>query len=106
MTFVQRRLNAIKPYMGGLTLVLGSFGLLAFVVLIPLAIFSRHFGTGFSPDGPGMAPAERETSISSSLRSDAVCVFAPLFLGSVILIGYGLYEAPMEQRRMHDSGGA
>lgn len=95
--------NALRPYVGGLALALGCFGLLAFVLLMPLAVFSTNFWTGFSPDGPGMAPAEREASIASSLRSDAVCVFAPLFLGSVTLIACGFYEARMEQRRKSDS---
>jgi hypothetical protein len=96
--------TSIRPYLGGLALVAGSFGLLAFVLLIPLAIFSTHFWTGFSPDGPGLAPAEREASIASSLRSDAVCIFAPLFVGSVTLIAYGFYEAGVEQKRQFDSG--
>lgn len=101
-----RSSNGIRSYLGGLALAFGCFGLLAFVLLIPLAMFSTHFWTGFSPDGPGMAPAEREASIASSLRSDAVCVFAPLLLGSVTLIAYGFYEAYMEQKRKSDSGSA
>jgi|ERR1051326_6437992 hypothetical protein len=100
-----RSSSGIRSYLGGLALALECFGLLAFLLLIPLAIFSTHFWTGFSPDGPGMAPAEREALIASSLCSDAVWIFAPLFIGSVTLIAYGFYEAYMEQKRKSDSGG-
>lgn len=90
--------SAIRPYLGGLAIFLGCVGFFAFVVFIPIALFSTHFWTGFSPDATGMTSAERDASILQSLRSDAVTFFGPLFLGSVTLLVYGIYEARVEQK--------
>jgi hypothetical protein len=94
-----RLYNSIRAYLGGLALALGCFGLLSFIFLIPVAIFSRDFWTGFSPDGPGMSPAQREAAISEGLKADVHYLFVPLFIGSIGLVGYGFYEAGKEQER-------
>ena len=93
---IARVYNSVRAYLGGLALALGCFGLLSFILLIPLAIFSRNFWTGFSPDGPGMPPAQREAAISDGLKSDVLYRFTPLFIGSLTLIGYGFYEVGKE----------
>jgi hypothetical protein len=89
--------NSVRPYVGGVALVLGCLGLLIGILWLPLSFAGRNFWTGFSPDGPGMPAAQREAAISEGLRADLLYTFAPLFLGSVVLIGYGLYEAYKER---------
>jgi hypothetical protein len=96
---LRRFYNSVRGYLGGIALALGCFGLLAFVLLIPFVIFSRHFWTGFSPDGPGMSAARREAAISQGLDSDVLHLFIPLFLVSLLLIAYGFYEAHIERKR-------
>ena len=96
---IRRLYNSVRAYLGGLALALGCFGLFIFVLLIPLAIFSRNFWTEFSPDGPGMPPAQREAAISEGLKSDVLYRFVPLFFGSLTLIGYDFYEARKEREK-------
>jgi hypothetical protein len=91
--------NSLRPYVGALALFLGCLGILVSVLLLPVSVFGHSFWTGFSPDGPGMAPAEREAAIAEAIRSDLLYRFAPLFLGSVTLVAYGFYEARKEKRR-------
>jgi hypothetical protein len=89
--------NFIRTYLGAVALVLGCLGLLLTILLLPLSIFGRHFWTGFTPDGRGMPAAQRQASISERLKEDLLYRFAPIFLGSVVLAGYGLYEGYQEQ---------
>ena len=91
--------NSVRPYVGGVALVLGSFSMLIAILLLPLSIFGRHFWTGFTPDGPGMPAAQREAAISEDLQADLLYRFAPLFFGSVVLICYGFYEAHKERHK-------
>jgi hypothetical protein len=94
-----RDCNSVRPYVGALALVIGSWGILASVLTLPLSLSGHTFWTGFSPDGPGMAPAEREAAVSARLRSDLLYRFTPLFFGSVTLVAYGFYEAQKEKRK-------
>jgi hypothetical protein len=101
---IKRFYNSVRPILGGCALAIGCFGFIAFVFLIPLALLSANLWTGFTPDGPGMAAAERYTAISEALAADARYRLAPLFVGSLLLIGYGVYEAYMEQRNKSRDG--
>ena len=94
-----RLYNSIRAYVGGFMLALGCFGIFISVLLLPLSLVGHSFWTGFSPDGPGILPAQREEAISQAIHSDLLCRFAPWFLGSVSLVCYGFYEAKRQKIR-------
>jgi hypothetical protein len=92
-------IGAVKARVARLALILGWIGMLSLILLLPLAIFSRTFWTGFSQDGPGMAETEREAAVSEALQSDLLYRFAPPFLSSLALLSYGYYNTAKSGER-------
>ena len=97
---ITRLCSSVRGYIGGFALGIGCVGILIAILLLPLSLFGHSFWTGFSPDGPGMPPAEREAAIAEAIQSDLLYRFAPLLFGSVALIVYGFYEAGKEKVRV------
>ena len=96
---IRRLVNALRAYLGGFALVLGCVGLFVFVLAIPFTIFGAHFWGGFGfREGPQPSPAELDATVSRTLDWTIQNRLVPLFVTSVVLIGYGFYEARAEQK--------
>ena len=94
-----KSMNRARSALGAVVMALGCCGLLAFVVFSLLSVTGAHFWTGFTPDGPGMNPAQREQGISERLHADLINRLIPLLLGSITLLVCGFMAIRREQRR-------
>ena len=61
---------------------------------------------GFSPDGPGMSASDRKAATSARVEEIVQGQMLPLLALSVVLIGYGFYEAHLERKRKQNFSGA
>ena len=100
--------SSIRPYLGALALVFGCLGLLLLIFAIAVMALMGGLYPGFSADGAGreMSAAERTAAASDRHLEIVQYQLAPLFVISVGLLGYGFYEARMEQKRKDDSSTA
>jgi len=90
--------RAVRAYLGGVALALGSIGLVLFVFAVPFTILGAHFWGGFGfREGPQPSPVEFQAAVSRTLDWVIHNRLVPLFLISLALIIYGFYEAHMEQ---------
>ena len=105
---VRQIYSSIRPYLGALALAFGCLGLLLLVFALAVMGLMGGLYPGFSADEAGREMSATDRSTAASERNLEIVQYqlAPLFVLSVGLIGYGFYEARMEQKRKHDSGAA
>jgi hypothetical protein len=92
--------DELRAFAGGAALALGCFGLLFFAVGVPFSIFLSEFWTGMGfREGPQPSAEKLQATADASLQWSIVHRLVPLFLVSVVLIGWGFYEALKEKER-------
>jgi hypothetical protein len=97
---MRRFFNSVRPYLGGLALSLGCFGLFFFVLAVPFTMFGAHFWGGFGfREGRQPTRDELDAAVSREFWWAVRHRLAPLFVGSVTLVWYGFYEMKKEQEQ-------
>jgi hypothetical protein len=85
---------------------LGSLGIFLLVAMAAVMVFLGDLYPGFNPDGPGMSASDRNAAASGRVQEIVQGQILPLLALSVLLIGYGFYEAHVEQKRRQNFYGA
>ncbi|HEY4415105.1 MAG TPA: hypothetical protein VGO57_05385 [Verrucomicrobiae bacterium] len=92
--------NAIRGYIGGMSVGLGLLGLLLFVFTIPLTFFGAHFWGGFGfREGPQPTSAQYAAAVNHAFWWTVWHRLLPQLVISLALVGYGLFEAFKEGKR-------
>jgi hypothetical protein len=95
--------HSLRPWLGGLALGLGCFGLVLFLIGIPLNIATAGTRAAWGqPHAPQPASALREAAESREIWHVVWSGLVPLFFVSATLLGYGLLEAQNELRRRNE----
>lgn len=90
--------NAIRGYLGGIALGLGCLALLLFVFTVPLTFFGAHFWGGFGFSEGTQASSSHDAAVSHAFWWSVWHRLVPQLALSIVLIGFGLYEAYRERK--------